>query len=121
MRKTEILDEHARKFAYGPVARLVAGVRGDRIDPVLAIVLIRQQVRYIAKQADNQYRIVLILVAAKRRSDPSVVRGEVEETDVSTLSQPVGIIRLFRPAFPPRAGNVTPASDMIAEWIILTR
>ncbi len=59
---------------------------------MLAIVLIRQQFRYIAEQRDHKGGIVLILVPAQGGSGAFVVRGQIEQADVSTFGQLSDII-----------------------------
>jgi hypothetical protein len=59
---------------------------------VLAIVLIRQQFRDIAQQRHHKAGIVLILVPAQGRSDAFVVRGQIEQADVSSFRQLSDII-----------------------------
>jgi len=92
MWKAEILNQHPREFVDGVCAGFVACVRCNRVDPVLAIVLIRQQLRDIPEQRHNGRGIVLILVPAQGRSYAFVVRGQIEQADVSSFGQLSDII-----------------------------
>jgi hypothetical protein len=92
MGKAEVLDQHPREFVDGVGARFVACIRRNRVDPVLAIILIRQRFRDVPEQRNDKRRVVLILVPAQGRSDAFVVRGQIEQADVSTFGQLSDII-----------------------------